>query len=158
LEKLDSLILNNPFLKASFNEGKISSVEIIHNRFVSMIKSQVTQTKLIPFITEEQAEQESKNQAESHKSSNGFNDTILFEPSVLDLVQTLIPLYCKNQIHQALLLARASELSNRVNAMGAATDNAKALMNQLTLSYNKARQASITQEIAEIVSGAESLK
>jgi F-type H+-transporting ATPase subunit gamma len=83
---------------------------------------------------------------------------VLFEPSVLDLVQTLIPLYCKNQIHQALLLARASELSNRVNAMGAATDNAKALMNQLTLSYNKARQASITQEIAEIVSGAESLK
>ena len=137
-------------VETSFNEGKISSVEIIHNRFVSMIKSQVTQTKLIPFTQEQPSEKD--------KSSNNLNNTILFEPSVLDLVQTLIPLYCKNQIHQALLLARASELSNRVNAMGAATDNAKALMNQLTLSYNKARQASITQEIAEIVSGAESLK
>jgi F-type H+-transporting ATPase subunit gamma len=81
-----------------------------------------------------------------------------FEPSAVSLVEEIIPMYVKRQLFSALLESIASELASRMTAMANATDNAKDLIHRLTLVYNKARQAAITQEIMEIVGGAEALK
>ncbi|MDX1920655.1 MAG: ATP synthase F1 subunit gamma [Candidatus Caenarcaniphilales bacterium] len=135
-------------LEEQFLESSFSSVELIYSHFISMIKSNPSLIKLAPFTSG----------AESNHQELKQKEEILFEPGSLEVLKYLIPLYLKNQLNQALLSGRASELSNRVNAMSAATDNAKSLINQLTLTYNKARQASITQEISEIVAGAESVK
>ena len=84
---------------------------------------------------------------------------MLFEPSVQEILRRqLLPKYLENVIYQALLEASASELAARMASMTSATNNAQELINALTLSYNKARQASITQELLEIVGGAEALK
>lgn len=130
----------------SYIEGEIDTLEIFYSRYISMIKSEIKSMRLLPFLVSKPLVQK-----------NSTLKEIVFEPSPLELLRTLIPLYSQNQIYQALLSGRASELAHRVNAMTAATDNAKALINQLTLTFNKARQASITQEISEIVAGAESI-
>jgi F-type H+-transporting ATPase subunit gamma len=83
----------------------------------------------------------------------------LFEPSILEIMEReLLPKYIENTIYQALLEASAAELAARMNAMTNASNNARDLINGLTLVYNKARQGSITQELLEIVGGAEALK
>lgn len=81
----------------------------------------------------------------------------IFEPSKLEIVQQLIPKSLKTQLFKAIRDSFASEHGARMTAMHKATDNAKDLKAQLTLSYNKARQAAITNEILEIVGGAEAL-
>ena len=83
----------------------------------------------------------------------------LFEPSIIEVMEDeLLPKYIENVIYQALLEAAASELAARMNAMTNASNNARDLISSLTLVYNKARQAAITQELLEIVGGAEALK
>ena len=81
---------------------------------------------------------------------------MVFEPNVDELLETLPELYVKVLIHQLVLESRASEYSARMVAMKAATDNASTLVDDLTLDYNKARQAAITQEILEIAASASS--
>ena len=81
-----------------------------------------------------------------------------FEPSPHAVLQQLVPMYITNSIYQALLEANASELASRMTAMSAASNNAEEMINTLTIDYNKARQASITQELIEIVSGAQGLQ
>lgn len=83
-------------------------------------------------------------------------DTI-FEQDPVQILDSLLPLYLNNQILRSLQEAAASELAARMTAMNNASDNATELMKTLTLSYNKARQAAITQEILEVVSGANAL-
>lgn len=82
----------------------------------------------------------------------------LFEPSAEEVARALLPMYFEGLIYDALVDARVSEFAARVNAMEAATDNAEEMLEQLVLTYNRARQASITQEISEIVGGAEALR
>ncbi len=136
-------------LEEEFQKGSFSSLEILYSRFISMIKSEVTWSKLVPFDL---------NSQRAHEEIEKSEPVIIFEPAPLGIIFKLIPLYCQNQIYGAMVSGRASELAHRVNAMSAATDNATTLIGQLTLTYNKARQASITQEISEIVAGAESVK
>lgn len=81
-----------------------------------------------------------------------------FEPSQEDILAVLLPQYAESLIYGALLDSKASEHAARMTAMKNATDNAKELINTLTLSYNRARQAAITQEITEIVGGASALE
>ncbi|MCK5331044.1 MAG: F0F1 ATP synthase subunit gamma, partial [Candidatus Marinimicrobia bacterium] len=81
----------------------------------------------------------------------------LFEPSEEDIVNSLVPRHLNVQVWQALLESNAAEQAARMNAMGAATENAGEMISTLTLEYNKARQAAITKELLEIVSGAEAL-
>ena len=81
-----------------------------------------------------------------------------FEPSRGAVLQTLLPMYLSNTIFQALLEANASELASRMTAMSAASNNAEEMITDLTINYNKARQAAITQELVEIVSGANAAK
>ncbi|MEL7053478.1 MAG: F0F1 ATP synthase subunit gamma, partial [Cyanobacteria bacterium J06588_5] len=86
-----------------------------------------------------------------------FPKDMLFEQDPAQILDALLPLYLNNQILRALQESAASELASRMTAMNSASDNAKELMKSLTLSYNKARQAAITQEILEVVGGAEAL-
>jgi F-type H+-transporting ATPase subunit gamma len=82
----------------------------------------------------------------------------LYEPSKTRLLDALLPMYVESQIYRGLLESMASEFGARMTAMDNATRNAKEMISSLTLQYNRARQAAITKELMEIVSGAEALK
>ncbi len=130
-----------------FIKGATDCIEIIGTHFISMLRSEVVKTRFLP-LELPQAEEHAKLEPE-----------MLFEPTVQEvLAQQLLPKYMENVIYQALLEASASELAARMNAMTNASNNARDLISGLTLMYNKARQASITQELLEIVGGAEALK
>lgn len=127
--------------------GHLDSVEVIGTDFISMLRSEVVNTAFLPVHMP---------QAQEHKA---LEPQMLFEPSIQEVLEKqLLPKYIENVIYQALLEASAAELAARMNAMTNASNNARDLITSLTLVYNKARQASITQELLEIVGGAEALK
>lgn len=130
-----------------FVSGQLDSIEIIGTTFLSMLRSEVVNTKFLPIPMPP---------AEEH---GVLEPQMLFEPSIQEVLEKeLLPKYIENVIYQALLEASASELAARMNAMTNASNNARDLITSLTLIYNKARQASITQELLEIVGGAEALR
>jgi len=131
-----------------FLTGAVDAVELIGTQFISMLSSAVKVTKYLPVDLPSASEKPA-----------GITPQKLFEPTILDVMeQQLLPKYIENVIYQALLEAAAAELAARMNAMTNASNNARDLISSLTLVYNKARQASITQELLEIVGGAEALK
>ena len=91
------------------------------------------------------------------KEESDLPSDYIFEPSAIEILSVLIPKSIKTQVYKAILDSIASEHGARMTAMHKATDNAQALKNDLVIYYNKARQTAITNEIIEIVSGAESL-
>lgn len=128
-------------------EKKVDAVELIGSDFINLLRSQVINTKVLP-IELPVREETGMPSAET-----------LFEPSIVEVMRLeLLPKYMENVIFQGLLEASASELAARMNAMTNASNNARDLISSLTLEYNKARQAGITQELLEIVGGAEALK
>jgi len=128
-------------------EKRVDAVEIIGSKFVSMLTSRIVDMKYLPVELPE---------GEKHGI---LKPERLFEPSIQEVMEAeLVPKYLQNVIYQMLLEASASELAARMNAMTNASNNARDLISSLTLVYNKARQASITQELLEIVAGAEALK
>lgn len=127
-----------------FTDGLFDELYIWYNHFVSPITQEVTETKLLPLT----------NLAEGTKASTSYE----YEPSEQAILERLLPQYAESLIFGALLDAKASEFGARMTAMSAATDNATALIDDLTLVYNRARQAAITQEITEIVGGAAALE
>ncbi|SRR5579883_3273855 len=130
-----------------YSEKKVDAVEIIGTQFKNMLQQVVARTDFLPVTLPE---------GQDH---NPVSAETLFEPDLMELMQEeLLPKYVDNVLYQALLEASASELAARMNAMSNATANAKELIQALTLVYNKARQASITQELLEVVGGAEALK
>lgn len=128
-----------------FVREDIDKIEIITTHFKSMLSFEVQQWNILPVSIEKNLEE--KPQAE-----------MLFEPDAETILQEIVPLYFSNRVYQALIEASASELAARMSAMAAATSNAGDMIQHLTLAYNKARQASITQELLEVVSGADALK
>jgi len=128
-----------------FSEGIFDEVYLVYNKFINAATQQVRTEQLLPITMPEQAEED----AESD---------YIFEPDKQTILETLIPKSIKTQVYKALLDSIASEHGARMTAMHKATDNANALKNELVIFYNKARQAAITNEILEIVSGAEALK
>jgi len=130
-----------------FLSGTVDAIEIVVTHFISMLSARVDNTQYIPVQLPAPAERQ------------GISPQKLFEPTVMDVMsRELLPKYIHNLIYQSLLEASASELAARMNAMTNASNNARDLITNLTLVYNKARQASITQELLEIVGGAEALK
>jgi F-type H+-transporting ATPase subunit gamma len=128
-------------------DKQVDAVEIVGTDFISMLRSQVVKTKYLPV------------DMPKTEHTTAIRPIRLYEPSMIDILEReLMPKYVQNVIYQALLEAAASELAARMNAMSNASTNARELINSLTLIYNKARQASITQELLEIVGGAEALK
>jgi F-type H+-transporting ATPase subunit gamma len=128
----------------AFAEGKVDKVVVVYNRFKNAAVQMVTTEQLLPVMPP----------AESGASSSV---DYIFEPAKEQIVAELIPRSLKVQFYKALLDSFAAEHGARMTAMHKATDNAGELVKELKLTYNKARQASITGEILEIVAGAEAL-
>lgn len=126
-------------------EKKVSSVTVIYNEFKSVAVQRLVRFQLLPIAPFEGAEHP------SDLADYGF------EPDQPVLLEALLPRYLKAQIYRILLESQAAELAARMNAMDAASKNAKELRESLALSLNRQRQAIITKEIAELVSGAEAL-
>ena len=139
VSKLTSAVMKD------FSEGIFDEVYLVYNKFINAATQEVRTEQLLPITMPEQAEE------------NAESDYI-FEPDKQTILETLIPKSIKTQVYKALLDSIASEHGARMTAMHKATDNANALKNELVIFYNKARQAAITNEILEIVSGAEALK
>ena len=93
------------------------------------------------------------NEDEKHQD-NVIDPLMEFMPDMHNILQKVVPMYMTNILYQALLEAQASELASRMTAMSAATSNAEKMINELSIEYNKTRQFAITQEIIEVVSGA----
>lgn len=129
----------------SFREGKFDEVYLIYNKFVNAATQEVTTEQLLPISMPETAEPQ-------------VETDYIFEPNRTEILDNLIPKSIKTQVFKAILDSVASEHGARMTAMHKATDNAQSLKNDLVIFYNKARQAAITNEILEIVSGAEALK
>lgn len=127
-----------------FEKKEFDKVVIVYNKFVNAATQQVMTEQFLPIVSTSQ---------DDSKNSGDY----IFEPSKTEIVQELIPKSLKIQLFKAILDSHASEHGARMTAMHKATDNAKELQRSLKLSYNKARQAAITNEILEIVGGAEAL-
>lgn len=149
-----------------FLDGKVGSIYVMYNRFVSVISQKPTMIKLLPLSREELAtkvdEVDTETAVGEYKPESGlFGDepakNMIFEPSADYLANLLIPSYIDNAIYGALLESAAGELASRRMAMENATDNADEIIADLSLAYNRARQGAITQEITEIVSGANAI-
>lgn len=129
-----------------YKEKKVDEVNLIYTHFESAITFEPKRLKLLP------AEGIKKDATQSRAT------LVDYEPSPEEVLSYLIPKYIQSAIYGALIESSASEQGARRNAMKSATDNAEDMIGDLKLSYNRARQAAITQEIAEIVGGAEALK
>lgn len=131
---------------SDFKAGKFDKVYVVYNKFVNAATQEVVTEQVLPIAVS------------AEKASLDVNIDYIFEPGREEILKTLIPKSIKTQIFKAVLDSVASEHGARMTAMHKATDNAEALRNDLKIFYNKARQAAITNEILEIVSGAEALK
>lgn len=127
-----------------YREGKFDKVFVVYNKFINAATQEVQLEQVLPIKMSEK--------------EGSANTDYLFEPNAADILNVLIPKSIKTQVYKAILDSIASEHGARMTAMHKATDNAEALRNDLKIFYNKARQAAITNEILEIVSGAEALK
>ncbi|MDH7482249.1 MAG: ATP synthase F1 subunit gamma [Armatimonadota bacterium] len=128
-----------------FETKQVDVVYIVYTRFYSAVRQQVTELQLLP--VRPQSNDEREEQIE-----------YIFEPPPEALFASLLPRYVNNQIYQAMLESLASEHAARMTAMTLATDNAEDMISDLTVQYNRARQAAITKELTEIVSSAEAVK
>lgn len=123
----------------NFSEGAYDELYVFYNKFVNALTQIPTDMRLLPL---------------DEISEGTTVSTYEYEPSPEGVLEVLLPKYAETLIYSALLDGKASEFGARMTAMGSATKNATKMINQLTLTYNRARQAAITQEISEIVAGA----
>ena len=146
----DSLTFDNvaaiaQILTDKFVSGEYDKIEVVYNQFKNAATQIVQTEQFLPLAA-----------IKSDKIAS--TGDYIFEPSKEEIVETLIPKMLKTQLYKSIRDSFASEHGARMTAMHKATDNATDLRNQLKLTYNKARQAAITNEILEIVGGAEALK
>ena len=132
------------FLMSKFSDKEFDRIKIVYNKFKNAATQMVTDEQYLPI---------------ENTNSNDVIDSsdYIFEPSQTEIISELIPKSLKTQLYKAVRDSYASEHGARMTAMHKATDNATDLRDQLKLTYNKARQAAITNEILEIVGGAEAL-
>jgi F-type H+-transporting ATPase subunit gamma len=148
-------------LMAAYVDGEVDRVEIIYNGFVSALTQTVTRETLLPLqhasiLGEEEDEGEDR-EDEERSDEHGHKALVEYEPDPEEILQRLVPAYVEISLYRALLESSASELGARMTAMRNASENAGDLIKDYTLQMNRERQAAITQEIMEVVAGAESL-
>jgi F-type H+-transporting ATPase subunit gamma len=134
-------------LMKDFADEKYDRIEIIFNHFINAAVQRLVSVQYLPIVPE--------TQSGSHQHE--LNADFIFEPNKEEILKELIPKSLKIQLYKAILDSFVSEQGARMTAMHQATDNAQEILKNLKLSYNKARQAAITNEILEIVSGANAL-
>jgi F-type H+-transporting ATPase subunit gamma len=137
----------------AFKTAEVDAVYLAYNQFKSAIQQKVVIEPVLPLTARVLAPR-----PEAAPGAVGGAIDFIYEPGQRELLDTLLPLYVESQIYRALLESIASEFGARMTAMDSATNNAKEVIGRLTLQYNRARQAAITKELMEIVSGAEALK
>jgi F-type H+-transporting ATPase subunit gamma len=150
-------------LTARYVDEEVDRVELVYNRFVSPLTQYVWRQTLLPLqqaeVVGEGAEEEEEEEVEQSTDSgvDQSRSEWVFEPDAEELLGRLIPEYVTISVYRALLESAASELGARMTAMRNAAENAESINDELTLEMNRARQAEITQEILEVVGGAEAL-
>ena len=127
-----------------FASGEYDRIDVIYNKFKNAATQILMDEQFLPIVATE--------------SDSNTNVDYIFEPNVEGIITDLMPTSLKVQLHKSVLDSNAAEHGARMTSMHKATDNATDLISELKLTYNKARQASITNEILEIVGGAEALK
>jgi F-type H+-transporting ATPase subunit gamma len=135
-----------------YEAEEVDRVVLIYNRFVSALVQRVTTTDLLPIREEVLAGDEP-----AAEEREGPSADFIYEPEPEEILQRLLPVYLETEIYRALLESAAAFLASQMTAMRNASKNAGELIDSLTLSLNRARQAEITQEILEVVAGADAL-
>src|SRR3954468_6928549 len=148
-------------LMAAYVDGEVDRVEIVYNRYVSPLTQEVTRETLLPLqhatILEGGEGLGGRAAGEDEDEHGGKQALVEYEPDPDAILERLIPAYVEISIYRALLESTASEHGARMTAMRNASENAGDIIKDLTLQMNRERQAEITQEIMEVVAGAESL-
>merc|ERR1712125_8660 len=159
-------------LLTTYLSGEADAVELIYTKFVTLIASTPSVRTLVPFsasqISQESDEVFQLTSADGQfgveredlgtAEPQDFPNDMIFEQDPIQIVNSILPLYLNGQILRTLQESVASELAARMQSMQSASDNAGELAKQLSLQYNRARQAAVTQEILEIVSGSAALE
>ena len=135
------------FVIEKYTEGEFDSVYLVFSEFINTLTQRPTKQKLLPVEPPEQKQEKERVSA-----------TYTFEPSAEIVLSELLPKYIEVSLYRAILESKAGEQGARMTAMDSATSNAKEMIDKLTLSLNRARQAAITKELAEIVGGAAALE
>src|SRR5205085_3023281 len=149
-------------LMALYVDDKVDRVEIFYNGYVSPLVQEVRRETLLPLqeatiLGEGEGEEGGENGAQEGEDERDRRALVEYEPDPEEILQRLVPDYVEISTYRALLESAASELGARMTAMRSASDNAGEVIEDLTLEMNRARQAEITQEIMEVVAGAEAL-
>ena len=149
-------------LADDFIKGDIDSIELVTTRYKNMMTYIAESWQLLPAVTDDERVREFRNkelddELKINHDSHKIEPLSEFMPNLQSVLSTIVPMFITNVVYQALLEAQASELASRMTAMSAATNNASDMINTLTVEFNKARQAKITQEITEVISGAGAL-
>lgn len=149
-------------LANDYVKEKIDSIELVTTRYKNMMTYSVEKWQLLPAVsnTDEIKNFHNKDLSDELKVSHDVHKVeplSEFLPDLNSVLSKIVPMFITNIIYQALLEAQASELASRMTAMSAATNNAQDMISALTIEYNKERQAKITQEITEVISGAGAL-
>ena len=137
---IEDLIGSVRVMLDAYEEGKVDRLYVVYNEFINTMTQEATIQQLLPLVSDEEA------------STNSWD--YIYEPDAKELLDALLVRFIESQVYQGVVENNASEQAARMVAMKSATDNAGELIDELETIYNKARQAAITQEISEIVSGA----
>ncbi|WP_244833688.1 ATP synthase F1 subunit gamma [Clostridium sp. BJN0001] len=127
-----------------YKDEEVSEINLVYTEFISPVKQEPKTLKILPISLDDDDKE--------------YNENIIIEPNLEEAVSVSLELYLKGKMRDALLSAKCSEQSSRMTAMDGATNNANDLLSNLNLKYNRIRQGMITQEISEIVGGAEAQK
>jgi len=138
---IDIVPLADAFIK-EYNEGKIDKLVIIYNHYINTLTQEVTKKTLLPI-----------NEIEGEVKEIDYE----FETGVEETINTILPMYIEDSVYGIILDAKVSEHASRMNSMRSATDNAKSVIEQLQLMYNRARQEVITNELTDIIGGANAI-
>jgi F-type H+-transporting ATPase subunit gamma len=139
----------------AYVNGDVDTVYVVYNAFVSALTQKVTVRELLPIPTD-LLEGSDEDEAKEERSALG-NPDFIYEPEPAEILARLLPVYVETELYRALLESAASEQGARMTAMRNASKAAGELIDSLTLAMNRARQAEITQEILEVVAGADAL-
>lgn len=144
---------------APASQGGVSELYIVYTEFINMVSQKVRLLRMLPVeVVDKEIDMSDANAEEEVKEAPDLTAPLYsFEPSTAEVLDRILPKYVQSRIHECLLTAAASETASRQNAMHTATDNANSLVDDLTRKLNATRQASITQELTEIIASADAL-
>jgi F-type H+-transporting ATPase subunit gamma len=144
-------------LMAAYIDEEVDQVEIFYNGYISPLSQVMRRETLLPLQKASVLSDEDQDSGEEQESRSGPRALVEYEPDPEEILRRLVPDYVEISVYRALLESSASELGARMTAMRNASENASSLIDDYTLEMNRARQAEITQEIMEVVAGAEGL-